>query len=84
MGLHLDEDISETELEDISISSSGPIKDELDKLIPFHDLLDISANKSKAELAQKSALAQRSKPSMDALRTNILRRSLSASSTVIS
>eukprot|EP00094_Tigriopus_californicus_P013976 TCALIF_13532-PA protein Name:"Similar to PPP1R9A Neurabin-1 (Homo sapiens)" AED:0.07 eAED:0.07 QI:0/0.69/0.5/0.92/0.92/0.92/14/485/1927 len=82
MGLHLDEDISETELEDISISSSGPIKEELDKLFPSHDLLDISASKSKAELVQKSALSNRSKPSMDALRTSILRRSLSASSTI--
>ena len=78
----MDDDISETELEDISISSSGPLKDELDKLFPFHKLLDVSAGKSKAELAHKGAMSQRTKPTSDALRTSILRRSVSASSTV--
>eukprot|EP00095_Tigriopus_kingsejongensis_P004757 maker-scaffold510_size151595-snap-gene-0.42 protein:Tk04757 transcript:maker-scaffold510_size151595-snap-gene-0.42-mRNA-1 annotation:"PREDICTED: uncharacterized protein LOC664255 isoform X4" len=80
--IHMDDDISETELEEISISSSGPLKEELDKLIPFHELLDTSANKSKAELAHKGTMSQRNKPTNDALRTSILRRSVSATSTI--
>ncbi len=70
----MDGEISETE---------DSIKEDLDAVIPFHQLLDVSANKSKAELAHKgSMMAQRQRPSTDALRTAILKRSVSSSSTV--
>lgn len=52
-------------------------KEELDKAVPFHTLLDISANKSKAELAHKGILSQRQRPSTEALRASVLRKSVS-------
>ena len=70
----MDGEISESE--DLSLS------EEFDKVIPFHQLLDVSANKSKAELAHKGVLSQRHRPSTEALRTAILKRSVSAASTV--
>ncbi|XP_063931025.1 neurabin-1 isoform X4 [Zophobas morio] len=40
-----------------------PLKEELDSVVPQHELLDISANKRKAELATRGALANRQLPS---------------------
>ena len=68
----MDGEISETE--------ESSFKEELDKLIPFHELLDVSASKSKAELAHKGAMSQRTKPSNE-MRSAVLKRSLSAVST---
>ena len=53
------------------------MSEEFDKVIPFHTLLDVSASKSKAELAHKGVMSQRQKPTTDALRTAILKRSVS-------
>lgn len=39
-----------------------PVKEELDRAVPPHDLLDVSANKSKAELANRGGLANRQLP----------------------
>jgi hypothetical protein len=55
-------------------------KEELDSAIPFHTLLDVSATKSKAQLAHKGTLGQRHKPSAEALRASILKRSVSTAS----
>jgi len=52
-------------------------KEELDQAVPFHTLLDVSANKSKAELAHKGILSQRQRPSQEALRATVLRKSVS-------
>lgn len=52
-----------------------PVKDELDRAVPQHDLLDVSANKSKGELGQRGGLANRQLPSQG-------KRSLSNSSSV--
>ena len=52
-------------------------KEELDQAVPFHTLLDVSANKSKAELAHKGILSQRQRPSQEALRASVLRKSVS-------
>ena len=52
----------------------------LDRAVPFHTLLDISANKSKAELAHKGTMSLRSRPSSEALRSAVMRRSVSAAS----
>lgn len=59
----LDMEFSDTEMSDISPEEDKtatverklplPIKDELDKAVPPHELLDISASKSKAELANR-------------------------------
>ena len=54
--------------------------DVLDRAVPFHTLLDISANKSKAELAHKGTMSLRSRPSSEALRSAVMRRSVSAAS----
>ena len=55
-------------------------KEELDQAIPFHTLLDVSASKSKALLAHKGTLGQRHRPSADALRASVMRRSVSTAS----
>ena len=55
-------------------------KEELDQAVPFHTLLDVSANKSKAELAHKGILSQRQRPSQEALRATVLRKSVSTMS----
>ena len=52
-------------------------KEELDEAVPFHTLLDVSANRSKAELAHKGVLSQRQRPSTEALRATGLRKSVS-------
>ncbi|XP_071057520.1 uncharacterized protein [Onthophagus taurus] len=68
----LDTDFSDTEVSDVSpcdddktstVERKLPIKEELDSAVPQHELLDISANKSKAELANRGALANRQLPS---------------------
>lgn len=68
----LDTDFSDTEVSDTSpcdedktatVERKLPIKEELDSAVPPHELLDISANKSKAELANRGALANRQLPS---------------------
>ncbi|KRT84865.1 Sterile alpha motif containing protein [Oryctes borbonicus] len=68
----LDTDFSDTEISDTSpcdedktatVERKLPIKEELDSAVPPHELLDISANKSKAELANRGALANRQLPS---------------------
>ena len=52
-------------------------KEELDEAVPIHTLLDVSANRSKAELAHKGLLSQRQRPSSEALRATVLRKSVS-------
>lgn len=67
----LDPDFSDTEISDASpedgktatVERKLPIKEEFDRAVPPHELLDISANKSKAELANRGALANRQLPS---------------------
>ncbi|XP_025836703.1 uncharacterized protein LOC108734606 isoform X3 [Agrilus planipennis] len=67
----LDTEFSDTEVSDTSpedadktatVERKLPIKEELDKAVPPHELLDISASKSKAELATRGALANRQLP----------------------
>lgn len=63
----LDPDFSDTEISDASpdddktatVERKLPIKEEFDRAVPPHELLDISASKSKAELANRGALANR-------------------------
>lgn len=55
-------------------------KDELDNAIPFHTLLDVSANKFKAELAHKGTLSHRHRPTAEVLRASKMRRSVSTAS----
>lgn len=60
-------DFSDTEASDASpdddrtatVERKVPVKEELDRAVPPHELLDISASKSKAELATRGALANR-------------------------
>ncbi|XP_049819529.1 uncharacterized protein LOC109595347 isoform X2 [Aethina tumida] len=67
----LETDFSDTEISDASpdddktatVERKMPIKEEFDSAVPPHELLDISASKSKAELATRSALANRQLPS---------------------
>lgn len=67
----LETDLSDTEISDTSpdddktatVERKLPIKEEFDKAVPPHELLDISANKSRAELANRGALANRQLPS---------------------
>ena len=54
-------------------------KEELDEAVPIHTLLDVSANRSKAELAHKGLLSQRQRPSTEALRATVLRKSVLSS-----
>ena len=78
-----DGEISECEDTSQHSNISNTMNEEsFDRLIPFHTLLDVSPNRSKAELAHKGALSQRQRPSADALRTAILRRTVSATSNV--
>lgn len=66
----LEPDFSDTEISDVSpeddktatVERKLPIKDEFDSAVPPHELLDISASKSKAELANRGALANRQLP----------------------
>ena len=69
----MDGEISEAE--DSSLS--------LDQSIPAHELLDVRACKNRAELAHKGGMAQRNKPSPDALRTSILRQSVESDEAVV-
>lgn len=80
----MDGEISECEdtSQHSATTSASNDMEEFDRLIPFHELLDISANKSRAELAHKGGLMQRQRPSTEALRTAILRRTVSATSNV--
>lgn len=69
----LETELSDTEISDISPDGDGdktatverkmPVKEELDRAIPQHELLDNSANKSKGELGTKGGLANRQLPS---------------------
>lgn len=68
----LETDLSDTEVSDVSpdddktatVERKLPIKEEFDRAVPPHELLDISASKSKAELANRGALANRQLPSV--------------------
>lgn len=68
----LQSDLSDTEMSDASpdddktatVERKLPIKEEFDRAVPPHELLDISASKSKAELANRGALANRQLPSV--------------------
>ena len=55
------------------------ITEELDQVIPKHQLLDNTAAKHKNELVHRSILATRHRPSGEGLRTQILRRQLTDS-----
>ena len=55
-------------------------KEELDSAVPVHNLLDVSASKSKAQLAHRGTLGQRHRPSSDALKRSILKRAPSTAS----
>lgn len=68
----LETDFSDTEVSDVSpddgdktatVERKLPIKEEFDRAVPPHELLDISASKSKAELVNRGALANRQLPS---------------------
>lgn len=68
--------LSDTEASDLSSPDDGdktatverklplpmPVKEELDRAVPAHRLLDNSAGKSKAELASRGGLANRQLP----------------------
>lgn len=69
---NIEADFSDTEVSDTSpedgdktatVERKLPIKEEFDRAVPPHELLDISASKSKAELANRGALANRQLPS---------------------
>lgn len=68
----LETELSDTEISDISpddgdktatVERKMPVKEELDRAIPQHELLDVSVTKSKAELAGRGGLANRQLPS---------------------
>ncbi|XP_066255923.1 uncharacterized protein Spn isoform X3 [Euwallacea similis] len=67
----LNPDFSDTEVSDQSpdedktatVERKLPTKEELDRAVPPHELLDITATKSKAELATRGSLANRQLPS---------------------
>lgn len=70
----LETELSDTEISDISPDDADktatverkmpvPVKEELDRAIPQHELLDVSVSKSKAELANRGGLANRQLPS---------------------
>lgn len=76
----LEAELSETEdcFDDEKVATVErklPVKEELDRAVPPHELLDVSLSKSKAELASRG-LASRQLP------TNVLRKSTSNSSLV--
>ncbi|RZC39360.1 hypothetical protein BDFB_011901, partial [Asbolus verrucosus] len=68
----LETDFSDTEISDASpdddktatVERKLPLKEEFDRAVPQHELLDISVSKSKAELANRGALANRQLPSV--------------------
>ncbi|XP_044269794.1 uncharacterized protein LOC123014647 isoform X2 [Tribolium madens] len=68
----LETNLSDTEISDHSpdddktatVERKVPLKEELDRVVPQHELLDISVNKSKAELANRGSLANRQLPSV--------------------
>ena len=45
------------------LTAQMPVKEELDRAVPPHELLDVSASKAKAELATRGGLAGRQLPS---------------------
>ena len=57
-----------------AVGVSENITEELDKVIPKHQLLDSTAAKHKNELVHRGTLATRHRPSGEGLRTQILRR----------
>ncbi|XP_066992764.2 uncharacterized protein Spn isoform X2 [Anabrus simplex] len=68
----LETELSDTEISDISpedgdktatVERKMPVKEELDRAVPPHELLDVSASKAKAELATRGGLAGRQLPS---------------------
>nr|CAD7426921.1 unnamed protein product [Timema monikensis] len=68
----LETELSDTEISDISpedgdktatVERKMPVKEELDRAVPPHELLDVSASKAKAELATRGGLAGRHLPS---------------------
>ncbi|KAK7865837.1 hypothetical protein R5R35_001290 [Gryllus longicercus] len=68
----LEAELSDTEISDISpedgdktatVERKMPVKEELDRAVPPHELLDVSASKAKAELATRGGLAGRQLPS---------------------
>merc|ERR1712106_386960 len=63
---------SEMAEEEVGVSEN--ITEELDKVIPKHQLLDNTAAKHKNELVHRGTLATRHRPSGEGLRTQILRR----------
>ena len=65
-------------------ASNAAAKEELDRAIPFHSLLDVSANRSRAELAHKGLLQSRHRPSQEALRAAMMRKSISHTSSTAS
>lgn len=76
----LGEELSETEdcFDDEKVATVErklPVKEELDRAVPPHELLDVSVSKSKAELAARGLVTRQ-------LPTNILRKSVSNSSLV--
>ncbi|XP_021929346.1 uncharacterized protein LOC110834470 isoform X3 [Zootermopsis nevadensis] len=67
----LEAELSDTEISDISpddgdktatVERKMPVKEELDRAVPPHELLDVSASKAKAELATRGGLAGRQLP----------------------
>lgn len=56
-----------------------PVKEELDEAIPQHELLDVSASKSKADLASRGGLANRQLPTVTNKRSGSLSNSSSVS-----
>ena len=55
-------------------NATEDITEELDQVIPKHQLLDNTAAKHKNELVHRGTLATRHRPSGEGLRTQILRR----------
>ncbi|XP_060519961.1 uncharacterized protein LOC132698107 isoform X4 [Cylas formicarius] len=68
----LNPELSDTEVSDASpdddktatVERKLPVKEEFDSAVPPHELLDIAATKSKAELATRGSLANRQLPSV--------------------
>ncbi|XP_034249433.1 uncharacterized protein LOC117650265 isoform X3 [Thrips palmi] len=72
--LQLGAELSDTEISDISpddgdktatVERKMPLKEELDRAVPQHELLDVSASKAKGELGQRGGLAGRQLPSRE-------------------
>lgn len=68
----LDSGLSDTEISDLSpdgdddktatVERKIPVKDELDAVVPPHELLDSSANRSKCDLVSRGGMAKRHAP----------------------